>query len=58
MTILSTFLESSLNFPSNNPKKTKKFGTVAEKTGVKFELSETQFQKTVRDKIACKTHSK
>jgi len=24
--------------------------------GLKFELSEIQFERTVRDKIACKTH--
>jgi len=36
MTVLSTFLEFSLNFLSNNLKNTTKFGTVREKSGVKF----------------------
>jgi len=36
MTVLSTFLESSLNLLSNNQKKTKKFGTVREKSSVKI----------------------
>jgi len=35
MTILITFLESSLNFLHNNLKNTTKFGTVREKSGVK-----------------------
>jgi len=35
MTVLSTFMESSLNFLSNNPKNTTEFGTVREKSGVK-----------------------
>jgi len=35
MTVLSTFLESSLNFLSNNLKNTSKFGTVREKNGRK-----------------------
>jgi len=35
MTVLRTFLESSLNFLSNNLKNTPKFGTVSEKSGVK-----------------------
>jgi len=36
MTVLSTFLEYSLNFLSNNLKNTTKFGTVREKSGVKI----------------------
>jgi len=56
MTILGKFLEFSLNFLSNNLKNTK-FGTVREKRDVsKFELPETQFERTVKDKIACKTY--
>jgi len=35
MTVLSTFLESSLNFLYNDIKNTTKFGTVREKSGVK-----------------------
>jgi len=35
MTVLSTFLESSLNFLSNDIKKTTRFGTGREKSGVK-----------------------
>jgi len=35
MTILRTFLESSLNFLSNNRQNTAKFDTVREKSGVK-----------------------
>jgi len=35
MTVLSTFLESSLNFLFNNIKNTTKVGTVREKSGVK-----------------------
>jgi len=35
MTVLSTFLESSLNFLFNNIKNTTKFGKVREKSGVK-----------------------
>jgi len=35
LTVLSTFLESSLNFLSNNRKATTIFVTVTEKSGVK-----------------------
>jgi len=35
VTVLNTFLESSLNFLFNNMKKYSKFGTVREKDGVK-----------------------
>jgi len=38
MTFLSTFLESSLKFLSNNLKNTTKFGTVSEKSGQKRSL--------------------
>jgi len=56
MAVLSTFLESSLNFPFEDIKNTKNRVQSGKKTVLKFELSETQFEKTVRDKIACKTH--
>jgi len=36
ITVLSTFLKPSLNFRSNYLKKTTKFGTVREKSGVKI----------------------
>jgi len=36
MTVLSTFLESLLNFLSNNVENTTKFGTVSKKSGVKI----------------------
>jgi len=36
MTVLSTFLESFLNFLANSLRNTTKFGTVREKSGVKF----------------------
>jgi len=56
MTVLSIFLKSSLNFLSNNLKKnTTKFCTVREKTVSQFELTETQFERTVSDKIASQT---
>jgi len=55
MSVSSTFLEYSLNFRSNNLKNTTKFSTFKEKNGDRFELSEIQFERTVRDKIACKT---
>jgi len=60
ITVLSTFLESSFNFLSNNLKNTEKFGTVRQKSNVNqamsFQLPETQFERTATDKIACKTH--
>jgi len=46
MIVLKTFLESSLNLLSNNIRNTKKMGTVREKSCVKFELTETQFEWT------------
>jgi len=55
MTISSTFLKSPLNFPSNNIKSPTKFDTFKEKSGVQFEQPERQFERTVRDKIDCKT---
>jgi len=56
MTILSTFLESSLNFLSNDIKQHYKVNySQCRKILLKFELSERQFERTVRDKIACKT---
>jgi len=36
MTVLSTFLESSLNFLSDNLKNTTKFGAVTERRGIKI----------------------
>jgi len=55
MTVLSTFLKFSLKFLSNNLKKPLQSGR---KTVSNFELPETQFEKTVRDKIASKSHLK
>jgi len=50
-------LESSLNFLSNNLKKRKKIWYSQKKKALSnFELTETQFGRTVRDKIAFKTH--
>jgi len=57
ITVLSTFLKSALNFLSNNLKKTLQNWVQSErKTVSKFKLPETQFERIVRDKIACKTH--
>jgi len=56
MTVLNTFLESLLNFLFNIVKNTTKFGIVREKAVSKFELPETQFEKTVVEQIACNTH--
>jgi len=57
MTILSTFLVSSLNFLSNDTKKNlKTWYSQEKKVSSKFEQSERQFGKTVRDKITHKTH--
>jgi len=57
MNVLSTFLESLLNFPHNNLKNTWKFSTISGKEAMsKFEVTETQFEKKIRDKIACKTY--
>jgi len=56
ITVLSIFLESSLNFLSNNLKNSKKFSTVREKSGIKIELTEIHFERTVNHKIGCKTH--
>jgi len=54
---LSRFLESSLKFLSTNLKKNLQNLVQSERKAVsKFELPETQFEKTVRDKIASKTH--
>jgi len=59
MSVLSTFLESSLNFLSNNIKKTLQNLVQSERKVVsKFELPEAQFERTIRDKVACKTHLK
>jgi len=58
MTVLSTFLESLLNFLSNNIKKLRDWVQSGRKAVSKFELTETQFERTVNDKIAAKTHLK
>jgi len=54
MTALSTFLESSLNFLSNNLKKYYKIWWSVKKAVSKFELSETQFERTARAKSPVK----
>jgi len=51
MTVVSTFLESSLNFLST--KTLPNLVQSGKKAVSKFELTETQFEE---DKIACKTH--
>jgi len=57
MTVLSTFLESSLNFLSVTMKKAlQNLVQLRRKEVSKFELSETRFERTVKDKITCKTH--
>jgi len=57
MTVLSTFLEFSLNFLFNNFKKTLNNLVQSERKAVsKFELPESQFDRTVKDKIVCKSH--
>jgi len=56
MTVLSTFLESSFNFLSNNLKKLLKIWYSQGEKVSKLELPETQFERTVRDKIDCKSH--
>jgi len=57
MTVLTTFLESSLNFLFNVMKKHYNiWDSRGEKAVSKFELPETQFVRTVKDKITCKTY--
>jgi len=57
MTVLSTFLKSSLNFLSNNMKKTlQNLVQAGRKAASKFEMPGIQFERTVRDKIHYKTH--
>jgi len=56
MTVLSTYLESSLNFLFNKLKRTIQFSTVKKKSVSKIELPKTQLERAVRDKISCKTH--
>jgi len=57
MIVLSTFLESFLNSLSNNIKKTlQHFVQSVRKAMSNFELPETQFDRTVREKIVCKPH--
>jgi len=52
MAVLSTFLESSLNFLFNNLKKHFQNLVQSERNAVSnFQLPETQFERTVRDKI-------
>jgi len=45
ITVLRTFLDSLLNFLSNNLENATKFGKVRDKSGVKFELPESHFEK-------------
>jgi len=54
MTVLSTFLESPLNFLSNDIKTSTKFDTIRKKTVSKLELEEEQGERTVKHKITCK----
>jgi len=57
MTVFNTFLKSSSNFLFNNLKKKVQNLVQSERKAVSnFELSETQFERTVKDKIADKTH--
>jgi len=57
MTVLSPFLESSLNFLFNNLTKTvPKLIQSGRKAVSKVKLPKTQFDRTVRNKIACKTY--
>jgi len=57
MTVLNIFLGPLLNSLFNNLKKTlQNLEQQGRKTVSKFELSETQFEKTARNEIACKTH--
>jgi len=56
MTVLRTFLEFSLNFLSNNLETLQNLVQTGRKAGSKFELPVIQFERTVREKIACKTH--
>jgi len=57
ITVLITFLESTLNFLFINLKKTlQNLVQSGRKVVSKFELTETQFERTGRDKIAYKTH--
>jgi len=57
MTVLSTFLESSLNFPYNNFKmRRQNMVQSGRKVVSKFELPETQFERTVVDQIAVNIH--
>jgi len=57
MSVLSTFLESLINFLSSTIKKTLQNQVKSRiKVVSNYKLQETQFKRTVRDKIACKTH--
>jgi len=56
MTFLSTFLESSLNFLSTIIKKLQNLVQSVRKEVSNLKLPETQFKRTVRDKIVCKTY--
>jgi len=57
ITVLSTFLESSLKVLSNNLKKTlQNLVQSGRKAVLKFNLLETKFERTVMNKIAYKTH--
>jgi len=57
MTVLSTFLESSLNFIFKNLKKHYKNLVQSERKAVsKFELPQTHFERTDKDKITRQTY--
>jgi len=57
MTVLSTFLEFSLNFLLNNVKKSlQNLVQSGRKAVSKLKYLETQFERTVKNKIAGKTH--
>jgi len=57
ITVLRTILESLISFLSNNQKKTlQNLVHSVRKAASKLELSEKQFERTVKDKLACKTH--
>jgi len=57
MSVSSTFLETLINFLSSNIKKPLQNQVKSRiKVVSNYKLLETQFERTVRDKIACKTH--
>jgi len=56
MTILGTFLESLLFSIIWRKKTLQSWVKLGRKVVSKFDLPETQFERTVRDKMACETH--